>query len=88
MATKKRRKQQPEPAVQRTRITPYTTKSGLQIGIAYQPPLQDNMTADSERLQRALIGPGIRPISLPLTETIYTLGATATAVLAVSFLVS
>lgn len=34
---------------------PYTTKTGLQIGIRYQPPKQ-GMNRDEELIQSALIG--------------------------------
>jgi hypothetical protein len=34
---------------------PYTTKSGLQIGIAYQPPVQ-RITHEGEIVQSALLG--------------------------------
>jgi len=34
---------------------PYTTKSGLQIGIAYTPPAQQ-LTQDAEIIQSALLG--------------------------------
>jgi hypothetical protein len=36
--------------------TPYTTKSGLQIGCNYTPPSRDYMSADAEFLQAALLG--------------------------------
>lgn len=39
---------------QRTSV-PYTTKSGLQIGIAYTPPAQQ-LTQDAEVIQSALLG--------------------------------
>lgn len=35
--------------------TPYTTKSGLQIGCMYEPPPK-HMTPEEERIQRALLG--------------------------------
>jgi len=35
---------------------PYTTKSGLQIGCNYTPPLRNYMSADAELLQSALLG--------------------------------
>jgi hypothetical protein len=34
---------------------PYTTKSGLQIGCNYTPPLRNHMSADAELLQMALL---------------------------------
>lgn len=36
--------------------TPYTTKSGLQIGLLYQPPQRPHHDRDALRLQRALLG--------------------------------
>lgn len=41
--------------------TPYTTRSGLQIGICYEPPRRYETSADMDRLQSALIGRG-KPI--------------------------
>jgi hypothetical protein len=38
-----------------TRCVPYTTKSGLQIGIAYTPPLQQ-LTHEGEEIQSILLG--------------------------------
>lgn len=35
---------------------PYTTKSGLQIGCHYTPPQRNDMSADAELLQMALLG--------------------------------
>ncbi|MFN3689882.1 MAG: hypothetical protein ACK4UU_03025, partial [Fimbriimonadales bacterium] len=35
--------------------TPYTTKSGLQIGLLYQPPQRPHHDTDALRLQRALL---------------------------------
>jgi len=40
--------------IHRTSV-PYTTKSGLQIGIAYQPPVQP-ITHEGEIIQSALLG--------------------------------
>jgi hypothetical protein len=34
---------------------PFTTKSGLQIGCHYTPPLRNYMSADAELLQMALL---------------------------------
>jgi hypothetical protein len=36
-------------------MTPYTTKTGVQIGIRYQPP-KPGMYRDDELLQAALLG--------------------------------
>ena len=33
-----------------------TTKSGIQIGCYYEPPLRNNMSEDDELIQRALLG--------------------------------
>lgn len=38
-----------------TRQVPYTTKTGVQIGIAYIPPKQ-NLTPEGEHLQGILLG--------------------------------
>jgi len=38
-----------------TRCVPYTTKSGLQIGIAYTPPAQQ-LTYEGEEIQSILLG--------------------------------
>lgn len=35
--------------------TPYTTKSGVQIGLLYQPPVRMTTGVDMERLQAALL---------------------------------
>ena len=37
------------------RALPYTTKTGIQIGIAYQPPLQ-KLTPEGEFIQSVLLG--------------------------------
>jgi len=33
-----------------------TTKSGIQIGCYYEPPLRNNIREDEELIQRALLG--------------------------------
>jgi hypothetical protein len=38
-----------------SRCTPYTTKTGLQIGIAYTPPPQQ-LTYEGEEIQSVLLG--------------------------------
>lgn len=38
------------------RRTPYTTRTGVQIGLMYQPPRRMETSQDMERLQRALLG--------------------------------
>ena len=37
-------------------MTPYTTRSGLQVGSLYTPPQRPHHDADALRLQRALLG--------------------------------
>jgi hypothetical protein len=34
---------------------PYTTKTGVQIGLLYEPPKRNYMSADQEKLQEALL---------------------------------
>lgn len=38
-----------------SRPLPYTTKTGIQIGIAYEPPLQQ-LTPEGEFIQSVLLG--------------------------------
>jgi hypothetical protein len=38
-----------------SRCVPYTTKTGLQIGIAYTPPVQ-RLTREGEEIQSVLLG--------------------------------
>jgi hypothetical protein len=45
-----------KPAQQECRRTPYTTKSGLQIGSFYEPPSQNNMSYEDVCWQSALLG--------------------------------
>lgn len=52
------------------RITPYTTKSGLQIGCRYDPPKFDNATAEELAIQQWLIPPG-KEVVLPGQEKWY-----------------
>lgn len=47
--------------------TPYKTKSGLQIGLMYEPPRVYESSDDMERLQSALIGRG-QPLSSLLRD--------------------
>ena len=42
---------------------PYTTKTGLQIGLLYEPPRQNYMSADQERLQKALLSTSRQELS-------------------------
>ena len=37
-------------------MTPYTTRSGLQVGSLYTPPQRPHHDADALRLQSALLG--------------------------------
>ncbi len=39
----------------REKVTPYTTKTGLQIGCMYQPKKYYPMSRDMERLQASLL---------------------------------
>ena len=39
----------------REKVIPYTTKTGLQIGCMYQPPKHYPMSRDMERLQASLL---------------------------------
>jgi hypothetical protein len=41
--------------------TPYTTKTGIQIGCMYQPKQTWEPSADMERLQCSLLDPTYRP---------------------------
>jgi hypothetical protein len=43
------------------KITPYTTKTGIQIGCMYQPRQTWEPSADMERLQLSLLEPTYRP---------------------------
>jgi len=40
-----------------SRVTPYTTSTGIRIGCRYEPPRDYPMSADMERLQTSLIEP-------------------------------
>jgi hypothetical protein len=51
------------------KATPYTTKSGIQIGCMYEPPCKWDASADMENLQAALISPGYRPSLENIRET-------------------
>jgi len=39
-----------------SKATPYTTKSGLQIGYLYEPPRKNNMSQEDEHWQGVLLG--------------------------------
>jgi hypothetical protein len=43
------------------KVTPYTTKSGIQIGCMYEPKQTWEPSADMENLQSALLDPTHRP---------------------------
>lgn len=45
------------------KVTPYTTKTGIQIGCMYQPKQTWVPSADMERLQTALLDPTYRPVA-------------------------
>ncbi len=45
------------------KITPYTTKTGIQIGCMYQPKQTWEPSADMERLQLSLLDPTYRPVA-------------------------
>lgn len=46
------------------KIPPYTTKTGLKIGSAYQYPLRQ-LSYEEERIQAALLGIPSRPLISP-----------------------
>lgn len=52
--------------------TPYTTKTGVQIGILYQPP-KPKLSKDEELLQRALLR---KPKPFPMRLTVASLFST------------
>ncbi len=45
------------------KVTPYTTKTGIQIGCNYQPKQTWEPSADMERLQLSLLDPTYRPVA-------------------------
>jgi hypothetical protein len=51
------------------KATPYTTKSGIQIGCMYEPPRKWEESVDMENLQSALINPSYRPSLENIRET-------------------
>ena len=57
-----------------TKVVPYTTRSGVQIGLFYQPPHRHAMTKDEEFWQAIFLG--IKP-----PRTIPTLVYSAVAIL-------
>jgi hypothetical protein len=59
--------------------TPYTTRTGIQIGCMYEPPRQQ-MTADEERMQAALLG--LRDDPLWLWATVSAVLVTALILMA------
>jgi hypothetical protein len=50
------------------KATPYTTKTGIQIGCRYEPRQQYEPSGDMELLQVALIDPGYRPLATVLVD--------------------
>ena len=64
--------------------TPYTTKTGIQIGCRYEPRRVYEPSADMEHLQVALINPGYRPLAVVLVDAfLWTLSVAALALLVV-----
>ena len=52
------------------KITPYTTKTGIQIGCMYQPRQTWEPSADMENLQTALIDPTYRPVAVVFWDAV------------------
>lgn len=49
----------------KSRSTPYTTRSGLQIGCRYEAPRRiETLSRDASRLQSALLSPASAPAPL------------------------
>ena len=62
--------------------TPYTTKTGIQIGCDYQPPQTWEPSADMERLQSSLLNPEHRPTAERIWDAIlWTLSVALLAML-------
>lgn len=57
------------------KVTPYTTKTGIQIGCMYQPKQKWEPSADMENLQIALLNPGYRPTAEIVIDTILWLAS-------------
>lgn len=60
-------------------MTPYTTRSGLQVGSLYTPPQRPHHDADALRLQRALLGERPRIDWDGIAIVIFTVAAVALA---------
>lgn len=50
--------------------TPYTTKTGIQIGCMYQPSQKCEPSVDMENLQTALLDPDYRPMATIVIDAI------------------
>jgi len=57
------------------KVTPYTTKTGIQIGCMYQPKQTWEPSADMERLQLSLLNPSYRPTATLVIDTILWLAS-------------
>ena len=60
-------------------MTPYTTRSGLQVGSLYTPPQRPHHDADALRLQRALLGERTRTDWDGIAIVVFTVAAVAVA---------
>ena len=68
------------------RHLPYTTKSGLQIGCRYNPPLKNHITPDGEFWQGVFLGYRRTPAIIKITAwAVYLLCLTACFVLLALF---
>ena len=64
--------------------TPYTTKTGIQIGCNYQPPQTWVPSGDMERLQSSLLDPEYRPTAERFWDAIlWTLSVALLAMLVI-----
>jgi hypothetical protein len=52
------------------KVTPYTTKTGIQIGCNYQPKQTWEPSADMETLQTSLIDPSYRSSSISFWDVV------------------
>ena len=57
------------------KVTPYTTKTGIQIGCMYQPKQTWEPSEDMETLQIALLDPSYRPTAEMVIDTILWLAS-------------
>jgi len=66
------------------KATPYTTKTGIQIGCRYEPRQKYEPSGDMELLQVALIDPSYRPLATTLVDAfLWSLSAAALVLLIV-----